>query len=320
MKILGVSFGKKMGSNEVLVKEALMGVEETGVEIQGFVRALDLDIKPCKDCLACTFSLFGGGSGECGIKDDFKLLDEQLMECDGMIVGAPIFILGPSGYVKDVSDRRGPSHDITWLIEAKKMRASQENPKGKGPDERAFKKRYAGFFTTGGASTANWLSFGLAGMHLFTFPTHVQVVDHLQVDRISTYFNVVANKEALKRARQLGRNVAQAVKDQADEPKWMGDEVGICPVCHCNLLTVFKKNPVECPICGIRGELEVVGDEFKVTFSEEEKERSRLKMGGKLEHWLELQGNFPKAMANPEVAKIPELLKKYEGYKELKLK
>lgn len=320
MKILGLSFGKKMGNNEILVKEALMGAEEMGVEVMGFIRALDLDIKPCRDCVACANSLFAGGSGECVIKDDFKLLDEQLLECDGLIVGSPIFIMCPTGYYKNVADRRGPSHDLAWLIEAKKMRQTMEKPPAKGPDERAFKKRYAGFFITGGASTLNWLSFGFPLMYLLTFPTHMQVVDQVMVKDISQYFCVVVNKEALQRARQLGRNVAQAVLEQKDEPEWKGDEQGICPVCHCNLLTIFKKNPVECPVCGIRGELKIINDEFVVTFSKEEQERSRLKMGGKYEHWEELRNNFPKAMMNPEVPKIPELIKKYEGYKELQLK
>ena len=60
MKMIGLSLGTKMGNNEVLVKEALMGAQEMGAEVE-FIRVLDYDIRACRGCVACASSLFYGG-------------------------------------------------------------------------------------------------------------------------------------------------------------------------------------------------------------------------------------------------------------------
>jgi multimeric flavodoxin WrbA len=121
MKLLGLSFGTKMnpgpmwmgGWNEIFIKEALMAAEETGVEVK-FIRMLDLDIKPCKGCMVCNMSLFQGGDGKCAINDDLAFVDEKVFESDGLLIGAPVYVLGPTGMLKVVVDRWGPSHDVYW--------------------------------------------------------------------------------------------------------------------------------------------------------------------------------------------------------------
>jgi multimeric flavodoxin WrbA len=312
MKLLGLTCGRKLQNNEILMKEALMEAKGFGIDV-AMIRLLELNLKPCQGCMACAFSLMNGGPGDCVIKDDLPFLDEQIMECDGLILAAPVFILGPHGIVKLIADRMGPSHDVAWRMEAKKIREGSDKPAGKGPDERSFKKRVAGFISVGGATTPNWLSFGLPLMHLFAFPSHIVVVDQMQVCGMTTFMNMVLNPEALKRARKLGRNVAMAMKKPMEEVTWMGDEPGTCPVCHSNLLTVTKRNPVECPICGIKGTLRTNGDEITVTFSEEEQKRSRLTLAGKLEHWNELQDNFRIFMQRPDKDDIIEKSEKYRS-------
>ena len=247
-------------------------------------------------------------------------VDEQLMECDGVVVGSAVYCLAPTGLFKTVCDRFGPSHDLVWRIESKKI--VDATGKGKGPDERSFKDRVGGFIFVGGASTPHWLSLGLPLMYLFAFPSHITIVDQMQVLSMSQYGNVVLNEEAIKRARRLGRNVAQAMSKPISEVKWIGDEPGTCPVCHSNLLTVGKKNPVECPICGISGEIKVDGNEITVTFSEEEQKRSRLTLAGKMEHWVELRNNFPMIgqRIQKEGMELPKKLEKYKGYKEIQIK
>jgi multimeric flavodoxin WrbA len=314
MKLLGLSCGRKMQNTEILVKETLRAGEELGVEV-GMIRLLDLDIKPCTGCVNCVRSLMQGGPGKCVIKDDLHIVDEQLMECDGLILGSPVFVLTPHGLLKVISDRFGPAHDYAFRMEAKKIRDAKG--KGKGPDERSFKNRVAGFISVGGAVTSHWLSLGLPLMNLFTFPSHIQIVDQMQVLGVSQWGHVVLNDEAMRRAWKLGQNVAQAMGKSEREVAWMGDEPGTCPVCHSNLLTVTKKNPVECAICGISGEIKVDGDRISVTFSEEEQKRARLTVAGKLEHYLEIRDNFRIAAARKDLDQIPERLKKYEGYREI---
>ena len=317
MKLLGLSCGRKMQNTEILVKEAMMVAEELGVDI-GMIRLLDLDIKPCTGCVSCVRSLMQGGPGKCVIKDDLHLVEEELMESDGLILGSPVFVLTPHGLLKVMSDRFGPSHDYAFRMEAQKIREAKG--KGNGPDKRFRKDRVSGFISVGGAVTPHWLSLGLPLMNLFTFPSHIQVVDQMQVLGVSRWGHVVLNDEAMARARKLGHNVAQAMGKSEKEVRWMGDEPGTCPVCHSNLLTVPKKNPVECAICGIRGEIKVEGDDISVTFSEEEQKRARLTVAGKLEHYVEIRDNFKIAAARKDLDQIPARLKKYEGYREIEKK
>jgi multimeric flavodoxin WrbA len=330
MKLLGLSFGTKLGkgpmggTNEILVKEALMTAEEMGVEV-GFIRMLDYDIKPCKGCTACVMSLFQGGDGRCAIKDELPLIEEQVMESDGLIISAPVYVLGPTGLLKVIADRWGPSHDTYWRMQAKKIAATTGK---KGPDERSFKNRVAGLMCTGGASTPHWVGLGLPLMYLMCFSQHITVVDGVAVfpgsfpSMRSTH--LVLNEEVLARARKMGRNVVEAMKKPIEQVKWMGDEPGTCPVCHLNLLTVTTKNLVECPICGIRGELKIKDGEISVTFSKEEQAHSRLNIQGLKDHWDELtgegeiSGSMLQQMQMQKADEIAKRKKKYIGYREIK--
>ena len=46
MKMLGLTCGSKKGNSEILIKSALMGAEELGMEVE-LLRMSDLDIRPC---------------------------------------------------------------------------------------------------------------------------------------------------------------------------------------------------------------------------------------------------------------------------------
>ena len=320
MKLLGLSFGRKMANTEVLVKEALMGAEESGIEV-GFIRVSDLHIEPCSGCETCAHGLFAGGSGRCVLKDDFSFLDEHLMECDGVIVGSPVFVLAPTGLFKTVCDRIGPSHDMAFRMKAKEIGVAKGKEKEKLPDERSFKRRIGGLISVGGSITPEWLSLGLPLMNLFTFPPHIEVVDQMELIGANHYGNVVQNEKAMKRARLLGCHVAEAMA-KPGEPTWMGDEPGTCPVCHSNLLKVTNKNPVECALCGIHGEMKVDGQGITVTFSEEEQKRSRLTLAGEMEHVNEIDNNIKikQARMEREGKDLPGKLEKYKGYKEIQMK
>ncbi len=112
MKVLGISCGRRMSDTGILVKEALMGAEEVGAEVQ-FLRLQDYYIKPCTGCSSCTLDIMErGGGGACTIKDDdFAFIDELVMDCDGLILGSPIYEKSPIGQLKTLEERVGPSHD-----------------------------------------------------------------------------------------------------------------------------------------------------------------------------------------------------------------
>lgn len=311
-KVLGVSFGRKMGNTDVMIKEALLECQKAGCEIQ-FIHVDDLDIKPCTGCVSCVAGMTTGkGKGGCPIKDDFHILDEALMECDAVIVGSPTYVLSPTGRFKTVCDRIGPSHDITFRKATYDQGKEAGKEKEQLPDERSFKKRVGALVSIGGAMTKNWLAFMLPTMYEFTMSMGIDVVDMHEYHGAMAYEHVVGNDREMERMRTVGQNIVAALQAETEEErtKWRGEEEGICPVCHCDMVTVSKENRnVECPVCGIKGILDIQQDEIKVTFSQEEQNRSRLRWNGKLEHSTEIK---TQAVGPGQIPDLKERLKKYQ--------
>jgi multimeric flavodoxin WrbA len=312
MKILGISCGRKMSNTEILVKEALMGAEEMGAEVE-LIRLQDINLKPCTGCNACVVSLFEkGGAGDCVIKDDdFKFIDEKILECDGIIVGSPIYEKTPSGQLKVLNDRMGPSHDMAMRMIAKKIREAKNITTGNGPDERSFKTRAASLIAVGGSE---WDTLALPMMHLFTLSMQMEVVDKMLVNWVALPGMVALKDEALERARKSGRHVAETLMKPLSEAKYIGEE-GMCPMCHSKVLEVRNGDsnyPTVCGICGVKGTLNVVDGKVKFEVKEEDKVHSHVRLSGKFEHCEELKNVSLKPA--PNVHELPERLKKYKEY------
>ena len=268
MKVLGLTCGRKLSNTEIVVKEALMGAEEMGAEVE-IVRLMDLDIKPCTGCNACVINLFEkGGSGDCVIKnDDFKFIDDKILECDGLIVGSPIYEKTPQGLLKVLNDRMGPSHDLAFRIIAKKIREEKGITKGKGPDERSFKPRVASLFAVGGS---DWTTLALPLLQIFALPMNMTVVDQQLFDWTALPATVVLKDEMLARARRSGHHVAETLKHPIEEAKYIGPQ-GICPVCHSSVLELGKTSEkVLCAVCGVKGTLKSDGDTYALEVTEED--------------------------------------------------
>lgn len=310
MKILGLSFGRKMSNCEVMVKHALNACKEEGHEVE-FIRVNDLDIKDCTGCIACVVGMISGRRGDCVLKDDFHILEEAILECDGLIFGCPTFEMTPTGTFKTVCDRLGPSHDISFRKVAIEEGLAAGKSPDQLPDQRALKPRVGAFFSVGGAMTKNWLSFMLPTMYCLTMSQGIDVVDTFEYHGAMAYNHVVGNPAMMERTWELGKHVAQAVvcSDEAERRRWRGDHEGVCPVCHCDMLTVSKGGEVvECPVCGIYGTATMEEGKLKAHFSEEEQARSRLFYAGKLEHSTEI-----KTCAAPpgQIPNLQELLEPY---------
>ena len=82
VKILAISGGSKNGTNDQMAKEALMGAQEAGAEIE-FIHMLDLDLVPCNGCVSCVTGrdgVFAGGSARCVRKDDLRWLEDKIYD------------------------------------------------------------------------------------------------------------------------------------------------------------------------------------------------------------------------------------------------
>jgi multimeric flavodoxin WrbA len=310
MKVLGLTCGRKMSNTEILIKEALMGAEEMGAEVE-LVRLMDLNIKPCTGCNSCVIDLFEkGGSGACVIKnDDFKFIDEKILECDGLVLGSPVYEKSPQGLLKILNDRMGPSHDMAFRMIAKKIREEKGITTGAGPDERSFKPRVASLFAVGGS---DWTTLALPMLQIFALPMNMTVVDQHVFDWTALPAVVVLKPEMLERARKSGRHVAETLKKPIEEAEYIGDP-GRCPICHSNVLELKKTSePVICAVCGAKGTLKTDGDDYVLEVTEEEKALSHVLLSGKFHHADDL--NNISLKPDPRMSEIPERIKQYKSY------
>ncbi|MGI6316799.1 MAG: flavodoxin family protein [Christensenellales bacterium] len=291
-KVLGVSFGRKVGNCDVMVKQALMVCEEAGYET-AFLRADDLNISNCTGCIACTVGMMTGrGRGYCVRHDDFDILDESIMQSDAVILACPTYETSVTGRFKTVCDRIGPSHDITFRKAAYEEGLAAGLPEEKLPDIRSFKKRSAALISVGGAMTENWIVLTLPMMFEFTFPLGIDVVDTVEYHGAMAFENVAGNPVMMERMKKVGRNIVASVNAESEEERtaWRGDEEGCCPVCHTRLLQVSRdRRSVDCVVCGIRGSLQIIDGRIHVEYVPEELDRSRLRWDGKLEHSIEIK-------------------------------
>lgn len=315
-KVLGLSFGRKLSNCDIMVKNALMECEKNGMEVK-FIRVDELDIRPCTGCISCVVGMISGrGRGGCPLKDDFHILNEAVMECDALIAACPTYEMSPTGRFKTVCDRFGPSHDVTFRKAACDEGLAAGKSRDELPDERSFKKRVGALISVGGAMTKNWLAFMLPTMYELTMSMGIDVIDKHEYFGAMAYEHVLGNEKEMERSKEVGRNIAEALLSDTEEERvrWRGDEEGVCPVCHCSMLTVSDdRTYVECPVCGIRGEFEVQDGKLDVHFSEQEQKRSRLHWAGKLEHSTEIK---TRAAMPGQIPDLKQKLEAYRGYGE----
>lgn len=316
MKVLALSFGRKMKNCDILAKEALMGAEAAGAEVS-FLNMMDKKITHCTGCGACDKRRENGGPSRCVLNDDFPLVEELILAADCLIVVAPVYVLAPTGQYKNLCDRLGPSHDRAVMVDVNNQRIAEGKTGDQLLDPRLFKDRYVGFISVGGATTEHWTSLGLPSMHLLTFSMQMTVVDQYNAYHMGERVHPCFDPELIKRANQMGKNVVSAYGKKREDIAWMGDDDGVCPLCHNKLLTINGTTTVECPICGMSGKLSIVdGNKIKVDFPPEQIELSRLRFGGVQDHHEELstimKGVYAKLATDGH--RIGELAAKYKDY------
>ncbi len=298
MKVLGLICGRKMGNSEILVKEALMGAEELGADVE-IVRLMDLSIKPCTGCESCMVRMQKGEPAECVIKDDDMLFLVEKFRSDGVIIGTPVYFLSPPGYLKVLTDRMLP-HWVNYTLEGAKN---------------GEKKRVGGLISVGGGDHS-WVPMGLSLMKVLTF-TELLIVDQLLVTFAARPGQVLLDEKVMNKARKLGRNVAGAINKPTGEIKFVGDEPGLCPVCHSDLLIPGRKSLVECPICGARGTLKVDDNRMTMVVDDQSLRTIRTTLEGRLKHFSEIREIHGAYYAKKNL--IEEKLEKYRSYKSYSL-
>jgi multimeric flavodoxin WrbA len=102
VKIIGVVGSPRTDGNTFyLVKNALKSAEAIGADTE----IINLGSKEIEPCIACDICK---ATGECGIYDDMREIEEKLMESDGIIIGSPVYFGNVTSQLKMFIDRTRP--------------------------------------------------------------------------------------------------------------------------------------------------------------------------------------------------------------------
>jgi len=89
---------RKNGNTELLLKEAIKGIEDSGLKVNVF-NLNHLKMSPCQNCGGCE------DTGICIFKDDMVEIHDAIRGADRIILTSPIFFFGVSAQVKIMIDR-----------------------------------------------------------------------------------------------------------------------------------------------------------------------------------------------------------------------
>jgi multimeric flavodoxin WrbA len=282
VNVLGLSCGNANGSPELLLKAALRAAEGEGATVR-MVRLQDMQLP-----------------------DDADWYWEQLMECDALIVAAPILSRSVPGKLRMLGDLvLGPNADAAFIEAQLALRAQGKEPQVPfRVDERVLRPRVAGFISVGGSLPTRWKTLALPEMHTMTFSMHIGVVDQIQFGGAGLPGSVLLDSTAVPRAEQLGRAVVGQIGRSSEDVEYRGDEPGVCPMCHLNVFAI-RGDELECATCGARGRLVVRDGAADYEFAHEGIEESVISMAEKREHFREVQ-ETAKSQA-PQAERIREL-------------
>jgi multimeric flavodoxin WrbA len=253
MKILALNGSiRKYGNSEILLKQALMGAEAEGAEVE-ILNLTDYDIGPCRGCGLCLFR-----DNVCQVKDNTHVIFEKVDACDGLILGAPAYFLELTAIVKQLIDR-------CWIIGHNKI--------GKRNKPASVIVPYA---------TRGWIPYIFTQANILFNVMYLTKINQAAIctQGIS---EVVLDQGAIDLADRMGREIVEAVRTQ--DFTYRGAK-GICPACHDKLLRVLSDmETIECPTCGVRGTLSLVDGKINVKFEEKAWADARFNLDTSYNHY-----------------------------------
>ncbi|GAB4255505.1 MULTISPECIES: flavodoxin family protein [Deferrisoma] len=215
MNVLGLSAScRPWGNTDLLVRLALRGAEAEGAETR-FLRIPDLQLGPCRGCMACVFK-----DTDCVQKDRFPEFLEAMRWADAVVLGSPCYVLGATAQVKNLHDR---------MIRFGIRREFQGKPG----------------LTLVAAGVPGWEPLALAQTSLFFLFLGMPVVDQF-VGHAQGPGEIFDDAPACERALAAGRALGRG------ETAYRGDP-GVCPVCHLDQVTTRPDGTAFCLLCDLPG-------------------------------------------------------------------
>lgn len=303
MKILGISAGTKNGSNDAICKEALMGAQEKGAQVE-FINLWDLNLQHCTGCIACVMSLMSGRGGACVIKDDFEWLRGKMFDADGIVFAVPIFEKGAAGIFHTIMDRMGPRNDTGMNIIGTKI---AEQSGGTPPDGRLMKPKVVSFIGVGGSDWSTRIQCDFANMALTPM---WKIIDN---DVFPWSKCIVMEDEKVARAHVIGGNIAEAAAG-IETAQYKGDQ-GICPHCHNrNFHLSDDAARAICCVCGLEGAIKVDGGKVSFSFDPATENHAHDTLSGKFKHADDIRENEGKLMEWKKTDEFKARKKKYMDF------
>ncbi|KRK32564.1 NAD(P)H-dependent oxidoreductase [Loigolactobacillus bifermentans] len=292
MKVLGISFGTKNGTNDSLCIEALEGAQEAGAEVE-FIQMSTLNILHCTGCVTCSRALTSGKGNTCILKDDFNWLLDKMLDADGIVISDPIFEEGASGMFHTLMDRFGPRLDRGNNIINDKIAAETG---GKKTDQRILKDKVISYMGVGGSEWGTRVQVEHA-MHALT--TMWQIIDNKWFPWAK---GIIMDDQRLAEVREVGTHIAEAAAD-IEHAQYQG-EPGVCPHCHSNLFYLDPKTgAATCSQCGMVGTIDTTSGKPVFTFPDDQLEKAHDTLSGKFIHGNDIkdkiEGEFLKTMKLP---------------------
>lgn len=219
-KVLGLVISeRKLGNCEILVKEILDGVPDPCS--REMIRLTDLKIEPCRACYRC----LAPGS-RCVKKDDFNFVLDKLLEADGLVIGLPVYFLGPHGYYKMLTDRLlGVGH---------------------------YSAR------TRGKPCVVVMPFGIPGWEGYTRIASL-VLPRLLEMKLVDFWQVHATLPGESMLKQENRDYAHKLGSGLFTAREYVSGPRECPHCGSDLFRLLPGGGVECPLCAARWNLKEGG-------------------------------------------------------------
>lgn len=227
MKILGINFGKLQGQNRHTLDKILAACEEAGSEIKR-IDALKLYIAPSHP-----------EETKNAVQDDFQVLLDEVLDCDGLIVGCPVYALQPTGQFKSFVDR---------IAEKYQVRSGEVAKEAPGP-------KYISYISIGGAREHHWVSLSMPLLKSLGRVLGCAEIDEMDVNGHPPYPADM---------KKMAETMVRAIREQ--DISYQGNTEGVCPACHGTFITVLSGTDVICPICGKKGKMVFEGDTVRIAF------------------------------------------------------
>jgi NAD(P)H-dependent FMN reductase len=217
--ILGlVGSARPWGNSELLVRQALLGAQDEGVEVR-LVRLSSLHLEPCTGCLRCAITMAPIGGKPCPLDDDMAWLVDTIRAADGLVLAVPTYFLGPAAVLKLVLDR--------LLMVTGRV------------DEALPPLRPAVTIATAGLE-------GWKGIALPFLNALAAALGFLPIDSLTAVApgpgEVLLDEPLMARVLEAGRRLGRGEVEPTPAPP------NACPICHCDAFVLRGERAV-CPIC-----------------------------------------------------------------------